>query len=143
MNPLIKRQKATDATAKHFGGKPFAWGSVDCAKMAAFHLRRLGKKVSLSRFGQYRTAQGAASALKRKGFASIIEAVDDLMLERIAPAYMLIGDLIAWPGDDPIGSLAIYAGNGNVMCFHHSNEFLVTFLPAPEAMAQAVAWKVI
>lgn len=143
MSPLLLRQKATDATLAKFGGKPFAWGSVDCGKLAAFHLRQLGRKVRLSQFGQYSSALSAVAALKRRGYANLHEALDGIGLPRIAPASMLTGDLIAFPADHPLGALALFVGNGNVAGFHELADSLAIYTPTKVALADATAWKAI
>jgi hypothetical protein len=139
MNPLVQRQKATSATMERFRGKTFAWGSVDCAKMVAFHLKRLGRKVPLSKAGQYKTALGAKGALKRLGYASLVEAMDGIGLTRIAPAAALTGDIVSFAADHEIGGLGIVLGNGNMLAFHESQDF-----PVVMTMNQIdFAWKVI
>lgn len=119
MKPLIKRQKATAETKAKFAGRDFNWGSVDCAKMVAFHLRRLGHKVPLSKAGNYKTALGAKAALKRLGYANMTEAMDgEGFQRRPSPAFAIIGDVVSLQSDDPIGALGIVLGNGYMLVFH-------------------------
>jgi hypothetical protein len=120
--PLVRRQRAVAATQARFQGKVFAWGSVDCAKMVAFHLKQLGHKVQLSKAGQYKTALSAKAALKRLGFDDLPTAMDGQGFERIAPAFALIGDVVSFASDHEIGALGIVVGNGNMMAFHESHE---------------------
>lgn len=143
MNPLVRRAKATEATMSKFSGQAFAWGSIDCVKMGAFHLRQLGRKVRLAGVGQYKSAKAASSALKRKGFDSIIDAVDAQGLERIAPAATLLGDIVAFPGEHGLDALVIVAGNANVIGFHEGSDALVVFTPTGDALKDAIAWKVL
>lgn len=121
MKPLVRRQEAVAATMERFRGKNFVWGSVDCAKMVAFHLKQLGIKVRLSKAGQYKTALGARAALKRLGFDSLSAAMDGHGFERIAPAFALIGDIVSFACDHEIGALGIAVGNGNMLAFHESH----------------------
>lgn len=125
MSVLLKRQKATRATIDHFGNKSFAWGSVDCGKMVAFHLKRLGHTVRLSKAGPYKTALGARGALKRMGYSNLIEAMDGTGLVRIPYASALIGDIVSFASDEAIGALGVAVGNGNMLAFHESHEFPV------------------
>lgn len=137
--PLVRRQKAVEATKARFAGKSFAWGSADCAKMVAFHLKQLGIKVRLSKAGQYKTALGAKGALKRMGYATLPEAMDGHGFERIAPAFALIGDVVSFASDHEIGALGLAVGNGNMLAFHES-------LPQPVVMTMGqidTAWRVI
>ena len=47
----------------------------------------------------------------------------------IAPARMLLGDLAELEGDNPIGTICLYAGNGNLFGFHQDHPGLVTLQP--------------
>lgn len=67
---------------------------------------------------KYSTETGAVRALKRTGFADLIEAVDALGLERIAPAAAKTGDLVGMPCEGPWGcALTVAVGNGRVFGF--------------------------
>lgn len=140
--PLVVRKKATDATLEKFGGRPFALGSVDCAKMAAFHLRQFGHKIRLSKAGQYKTVLGAKAALRRMGYESLVEAMDGHGFERIAPAAALLGDVISLPAEHDLAGLGIWLGNGNALAFHEAHDGLVVLMPTPDALRSAIAWRV-
>jgi hypothetical protein len=142
VNPLVKRQRAIAATMERFRGKPFAFGSVDCAKVVAFHLKQLGHKVRLSKAGQYRTLLGAQAALRRLGYDTLSDAMDGHGFARVAPAAALLGDIISYPTDHPIGALGIVINGGNSLCFHADHELLVVLAPTAEATRDAVAWSV-
>lgn len=139
--PLVKRKKAIDATKAKFEGKPFAWGSVDCVKLCAFHLRRLGHKVKLSGSGNYRSAAAATKALENMGFATLADAVDAQGLERIPPAMRLLGDLVLLPGDHELGGLCIHAGGDKLLGFHEDTAYLAHLTPSREALFDAIAWR--
>lgn len=99
MTPIQIRQAAAQATVARFDGRPLAWGRDDCARMAAFHIKRLGHKVSLAKAGSYHSAAGAVRAIRRAGHASLAAAVDAHGLPRIAPARAMMGDLIGLRAD--------------------------------------------
>lgn len=139
---LVRRQKAVQATMERFRGKAFAFGSVDCGKVIAFHLKQLGYKIRLSAAGQYKTLKGAQSALRRLGFETLPDAMDGHGFARIAPAAALMGDIVSYPTDHPIGALGIMTNGGNILCFHPDHEMLVVLAPNPDATHQAVAWSV-
>lgn len=63
MTPIEKRHAATQATLDRFRDRPFRWGSVDCARMASFHLKRAGVKIAVAKAGSYRSAGSAVAAL--------------------------------------------------------------------------------
>lgn len=138
MNPLVRRQRAVQATMERFRGRAFAFGSVDCAKLAAFHLKQMGHKVRLSKAGQYKTLRGATAALRRLGYDTLPDAMDGHGFERIAPASALMGDIVTFACDHPIGALGVVAGNGNMLCFHelHDQPVIMTM------GAIDVAWRV-
>ncbi len=115
---MMTRVAATQATVDRFKARPFRYGSNDCARMVAFHLKRLGLKVSLAKAGSYRSALGATRALKRLGHDSLAEAIDAMGLTRIAPAAAVVGDIVELPGEAPFGALTVAVGNGRVLGFH-------------------------
>ncbi|AYJ87675.1 hypothetical protein D3Y57_19270 [Sphingomonas paeninsulae] len=121
MHVLERRKIATEATMARFVGKEFRWGSADCAKLAAFHLRQLGVKVGIAKAGKWTTALGAKAALKRMGVKSLSELADKHLAE-IAPAAALPGDIMIMPGDNDFEGLAIVLGNGAVLGWHEEAE---------------------
>lgn len=129
MTPLQIRHATIEATMARFRDRPFAWGSVDCAKVAAFHLAQVGIEIRLAKAGSYKTALGGKRALRRLGYSTLPDMADGIGLTPIAPARMLLGDLAAVPGDNLIGTLCLYAGNGNLFGFHEDHQALVTLQP--------------
>lgn len=129
MTSLQQRHAAIEATMAKYRDRPFAWGSVDCAKVAAFHLAQLGHQVRIAKAGGYKTALGAKRALRRLGYSTLAEMADGIGLTPIASARMLLGDIAELEGDNPVGTIALYAGNGNLFCFHQDHPALVTLTP--------------
>ena len=119
MTEMERRIAAVTATWDHFRGRPFAFGRVDCVKVAVWHLRQMGHRVTgIGQAGSYRTAVSARRALARAGFASLAEAVTAVGLDEIAPAAALPGDVLLAPSADNLESMGIVAGNGMVIGFH-------------------------
>jgi len=118
MNDLVRRRDATQATVDAWKGKPFRLGYADCVRLAASHLRRMGRKVRLPAQGSYRTLRSAEKELAKRGYADLPAALDDMGLERIAPAAALPGDIIAIPSEHKIGCLMVAVGNGRAIGFH-------------------------
>jgi hypothetical protein len=114
MIPLIRRQQATEATIARYDGKPFVWGSRDCVRVASWHVRKLGCRVSILKGRRYHNALTAKRTLKALGFSSIAEGVDALGYARIPLAMALVGDIVAIPGDGDV-ALTIAVGNGRVL----------------------------
>ena len=120
MTELQLRQRNTRLTIAKYGARPFAWGSCDCAKIAAFHARKFKWKVPKT--GTYQSAAGGLRYLKSLGVDTLPDLVD---LPEIAPAFAMTGDIVSVPSDHPIGAIGIYADNGNIMVFHQDHPGLV------------------
>ncbi|WP_397586684.1 DUF6950 family protein [Sphingobium fuliginis] len=140
MTPLERRFAAIEATMARYRDRPFEWGKVDCAKVAAFHLKKLGHKVLISKAGAYGSALGARRAIRRMGYDSLPDLLDGLGLTRIPYSRMLLGDLVVAEGHGGIDAIGIYASNGHVLGFHedHLDQGLVTVDLTPLA-----AWSVL
>jgi hypothetical protein len=119
---MVRRVAAAQATLDRFQGRPFAFGKDDCARMAVFHLRKLGLRPRIARAGSYSSLLGARRALARAGFTSLAEAVDGQGLARTEPAATVVGDLLMIPGVDDFGALAVAMGNGRVLMWHEDAE---------------------
>lgn len=117
---LVRRTEITQATLDRFKDRPLAYGSADCVQKAAFHLRAMGHTVLLTKGGRYRSAIGAVRALHRAGYRSLCEALDAMVLERIAPASAWTGDILAMPPEEGarLEALGIALGNGRVTGWH-------------------------
>jgi len=115
---LIRRQQATQATLNKYRAKPFDWKkAVTCVHMARFHLRKMGHKVP--ELPRIRGVIGATRALRERGWANVSDMLDaQVSLERIAPAFMRIGDLAVLPGDEVMDSIVINAGTGKLLGWH-------------------------
>lgn len=126
---IVRRVAAAQATLDQFQGRPFAFGSDDCARMVVFHLRQFGLKPRIAKAGSYSTLLGARRALARAGFATLADAVDAQGLLRIPPAAAVVGDLLMMPGVDDFGALAVALGNGRVLGWHEDAEGATVLQP--------------
>ncbi|BBD01832.1 DUF6950 family protein [Sphingobium sp. YG1] len=140
MTPLERRHAAIEATMARYRGRPFAWGRVDCAKMAAFHLKKLGFPISISKAGSYSSAIGAKRAIGRMGYDNLTDLLDGLGLTRIPYSRLMLGDIVLAEGHGGVDALGIYASNGHVLGFHEDmlDHGLVTVDLTPVA-----AWSVL
>lgn len=105
-NPLLARDRAVRACVERFNKKRRQYGSVDCVKCTAMVLRSAKVKIPFLKGKTYGTKKRAAELLRATGHESLVECMDALGLERIAPAATLPGDVIALPvpEDDPFGA---------------------------------------
>ncbi|WP_342249387.1 DUF6950 family protein [Sphingomonas sp. OTU376] len=115
---LVRRRDAAQQILDAWKARPLRLGTNDCVRMIAAHLRKLGYKVKLPPSGSYRTVASATKALRAAGFSSVGAALDDLGLERIAPAAAIIGDILELPAVDGLGAFAIALGNGRAAAYH-------------------------
>lgn len=123
MTPLERRQKHTQATLAKFGARAFRWGACDCAKIAAFHLRKF--RWVVPKTGGYRTAEEATARLAALGCDSLPDLAEKVGLPEIAPAYAIIGDIVSFAADHALGALGIVVGNGNMLAFHEARDIPV------------------
>jgi hypothetical protein len=116
---MTDRAQAAQACIDRFAGKPYEPGKRDCVRLAAHLLHQFGHAVPVLKGLRYQGEAGAIRALKRTGFANLIEAMDSLGLERIAPVAARTGDIVGLPCDDgPWGcALTVAVGNGRVLAF--------------------------
>lgn len=139
---IIARVDAAQATLNRFKDQPFAWGRYDCAKMVAFHLRKLGHQIGISKAGSYSTALGARRALNRLGWSSLSYGLDEVLhLERIAPARLVVGDIIQMPSESNTDALAIALGNGRAFAYHEDEAGAIVVQPVIESIV--AAWRVV
>jgi hypothetical protein len=110
--PLALRERATREVLEEFRNKPFSFATrANCIPLFRAQLVAFGHKVRP--LPQYRSAFGAAKALRKAGYTDLAEMLDDLLpLGRIPPSRMLIGDVALGPGEPPFGqALGIFLGS--------------------------------
>lgn len=113
-----RKAQAAQACIDRFAGKAYAPGKRDCATLACHLLHKVGRGVPFLRGHRWTTEMGALRVLRRLGHSTLLEAVDAVGLERIAPARAMAGDLIAVPADGEFGcALGVCIGNGRVLGF--------------------------
>jgi hypothetical protein len=106
---LLRRHEATAATLAKYRKKKFEWSkAITCAHLARFHAKKMGHKVPT--MPAFRSALGAKKALAAMGFESM-GALLDSMFPKIAPGFMMLGDLAVLPGEG--GSDAVFVCGGN------------------------------
>lgn len=111
MSPdLIRRANGTQATLNKFRGKPFAWEKGShCAALLRFHLKKLGHPVPP--MPAFRSAIGARRALDSLDCTDMGDVLAKLLKRpQIAPAAMLMGDVVIAESEAGLGSVFICAG---------------------------------
>jgi hypothetical protein len=101
---LITRVAATQQTIDQFYEQDFKWGERDCGVLAHQHLLNCGfPDTPYNQMRAYRTAKGCKRAMLRLGHSGTEDVIDSMGFERITPAAVLPGDLVAFPGGDEDG----------------------------------------
>lgn len=124
MNARLVRVVAAAATIEAYLGRGFAWGDYDCLHLVTHCLKRLGYAPDFDKAGAYNTRNGALRALRRAGFRTTEEAIDDLVGEenRIDPLAAVVGDVLGF--SDELGiltAMSVSVGSGKVLGFQHDD----------------------
>lgn len=132
MDMMIRRAAATQACMDRFAFKPVDPGVRDCGKLAAHDLHKMGRSAKLINASRHTSWTGALRYLERNGFASLVDLVDRMGLERIPPAAALPADIVALPAEEgsPFGcSLTVALDNGRVLGLNAASGVIEPLIP--------------
>ena len=116
MNELQQRAAAVAATEQRFRDKPFDWRkAATCIHLVRFHAAQMGHSVPI--VPKFKSALGAKRALLTTGFQTL-PALLDSRFQRIPPAFMRVGDILALPGDDDWHALVIKCDKVKFLGWH-------------------------
>lgn len=116
MNEMQKRVAAVTATQSRFYDKPFDWSKqATCIHLLRFHAAQMGHKVPI--VPRFRSAVGAKKALLSTGWQTL-PALLDSMFDRIPPAFMRVGDVLAMPGDEDWHGLVLKVDKQKFLGWH-------------------------
>ena len=144
-NVLLARRRVVDSCLARFNDKRRQYGAVDCVKSTAFVLRAAGVKIPFLKGRTYGSRGKANEILEETGCATLVECLDALGLERIAPLATLPGDIIALPvpAGDPFGaSLFIVHSAGAHRAFGFDPADSTFRVGVPDLAACLAAWRV-
>lgn len=139
---MVRRVAVAQATLDEWRDKPFRLGRRDCARMVAWHLRKMGHPVRLPPSGSYATAKSAKAALAERGHADLLAALDSFGFARIPPAAARPGDVLAipsLPGEEDIGCLMVALSNGRAVGYVDGVDGATTVQP----LEYVAAWRVV
>ena len=138
MNELQKRAKAVDATEQRFRDRPFDWSkAATCIHLVRFHAAQMGHSVPI--VPRFRSAIGAKKALLATGWQTL-PALLDSKFDRIPPAFMRVGDILAMPGDEDWCALVVKADKLKFLGWHQ-DEVGCTIMEV-DVGAAVGAWRV-
>lgn len=135
---LQRRASATQSTMDAYRGKRFKPGNYDCGQMVGQHLITMGQPFPRwLELKPYTTVSAGVKQLKALGFDSLLEVMD-AQFTRIPPAAARVGDVIAVPGLEGPGTLAVALGNGRVLCWQEQVPMAIVGQP----VQYVAAWRV-
>lgn len=142
---LIRRQEATQATVDRFVNRPLVWSTNDCARMAAFHARKMGYKTPMPKAGSYRNPRAAIKALRDvTGHTRIEEVLEHYMgFIPIPYAMALMGDLCTMPSadDEDWAALFVVLDNGRLLGFLADGDAMECRVAVPIPERVQGAWR--
>lgn len=110
-------QPDSDTKSKHlfktiseYKNAPFKWGVSDCCQFVSKYIFRCTEVDLASKYGNYKTKQGAARAIKKHG--DIVTTVATVC-EEVPVTHLQRGDIVALDAEDEI-SLGLVTGVGIV-----------------------------
>lgn len=116
MREVELRRAAVIATENRFRDKPFDWAkAATCIHLVRFHASQMGHKLPV--VPKFRSALSAKKALLSTGFQTL-PALLDSRFQRIPPAFMRVGDILAMPGDADWDALVIKADKQKFLGWH-------------------------
>lgn len=139
---LVRRNRALVAVQEKFAGKTLDFETADCVKLVRFHLVKMGHR-SLPDAKGYKNPVEARKYLRSLGFETLEELFDSL-LPRIAPAFMLPGDVALVTAEEgapawELGTVVISIGR-KFLGWHPDDPRLAILEPLTEAPFLA-AWR--
>lgn len=120
MNELQRRVAATVATEQRFRDRPFDWRkAATCIHLVRFHAAQMGHAVPT--VPRFKSALTAKRALLTTGFQTL-PALLDSRFDRIPPAFMRVGDILALPGDDDWHAIVLKVDRQKFLGWHQDAE---------------------
>lgn len=149
MRESDRRNAVVRACMARFDGKPLDLAARrDCVRLGGHSMRLLGVSTPLLKGLDYRSEIGAARALKRLGFADLIEAMDGTGMARIPVAMTWPGDIVAGRSrdDGPFRfalSVVHTPGAARTLAFGPTPEGIVCGVGSPDLThPDLVAWRI-
>lgn len=120
---LPARAEATARTKRKFDHRPFDWATgATCLHLARGQAKNMGHH-GLPIIPKLKGPNDALRALKAQGAATLADLLDQHFERLPAPAFALVGDLVMSDRpDDPLASIGIWDGVGNVFGWHDLGE---------------------
>lgn len=140
MKEIELRRTAVIATEQRFRERPFDWRKqATCIHLLRFHAAQMGHTVPI--VPRFKSALGAKKALLATGWQTL-PALLDSMFERIPPAFMRVGDVLAGPGSDGFEALYLKVDKVKFLGWHQDTGTCTIIEVAHNDISDAVgAWR--
>lgn len=135
---MMVRMLVAQSTLDAFRDQPFVWGQTDCLTLASHSARLLGYRLATATGGSYSSQIGATKALKRAGYKTLGEGLEDAGLTPIAYAYALPGDIVALPSLVKMDALGVVVAPRLILAFDAATD--LCRLARPEASDILATW---
>lgn len=120
MKEIEQRRAAVIASEQRFREKRFDWRkSATCIHLVRFQASQMGHK--LPTVPRFRSALTAKRALLSTGFQTLPGFLDS-RFERVAPAFMRVGDILAVPGSEGFEACYIKCDKTKFLGWHQDTE---------------------
>ena len=135
---LERRRRATERTRAKYIGQSFDWRRHrHCIALARYQAVQMGHRPP--KVNHVRGVLSAKKELKRRGVATVIEALDQ-EFERIAPAAMRLGDLAAVASQsDGMDAVLVNVAPGKLLGWREDH-YALCVMDVPLAQIDA-AWR--
>jgi hypothetical protein len=115
---LYQRTMHTQKLFDEWHGTPHAWGSTDCAHMAARLVEIMTGENPIAAWPEYASEQQAFKAIRAMGFKSLQDAVSSYATPLDGPLFAIAGDIVAIKGKfERMPALGVCLGPDAVLCF--------------------------
>ena len=116
---MLERTQVAQQIFNEWHGTPHAWGSLDCAHMAARMAEIMTGENPTKNWPEYSSEQQAFKAIRAMGFKSLQEAVSSYAKPLDGPLFAIAGDIVAIKSKfDRMPALGVCLGPDAVLCFY-------------------------
>jgi hypothetical protein len=121
-------------------GKPFEWGTTDCAALARSALIAMFGEELATHLPRWDSVRGAALILQVRG--SVGSVLEELGAERTTVPFMRVGDVVVSPElEEDVGHESVMVCIDGQRCVASTREGVAVSLPDPKGVVYSL-WEV-
>jgi hypothetical protein len=115
---MVERAQVAQQLFNEWHLMPHAWGSTDCAHMAARLVEIMTAENPIAAWPEYASEQQAFKAIRAMGFKSLQDAVSSYATPLDGALFAIVGDIVAIKSkNDRMPALGVCLGPDAVLCF--------------------------